>query len=108
MNKMKRYLITGIVWIFIFPITGIGGLSFLLSGVAAMLAGRIQFLFNILGIDFGLVNIFNHSFGNVAELVLSLGIGLTLFIIGNILWRITKQLYHWLQSFHVNSSLEER
>ncbi|MCI5839570.1 MAG: hypothetical protein SOZ89_03445 [Peptoniphilaceae bacterium] len=108
MDKIKRYIITIIAWILIFPITGIVGLSFLLSGVVVMVVGVINFILMHFDIDFGLVNIFNYNFGNFTEFIISLGIGITLFIIGNKLWRITKQIYNWLQSLKLNPNFTKR
>lgn len=97
MSRIKRYTLFAMMWIFVFPITGTLGLSFLASGIIAALAGVVRFILNIFGIDFGLINIFDYRFGSFTELLISLAVGCILFFVGNQLWKLTKQLFHWMQ-----------
>lgn len=106
MSKTKYYILATLMWLFVFPITGIIGISFIASGVIAVIAGILRFILNIFGITFGCINILDYKFGSFAELLISIAVGLIIFFVGNMFWKITKQLFHWVQSTKPNKNLD--
>lgn len=103
MKVLKFYIITTLLWIFIFPITGICGLAFMGSGVLTLIVGLLNFVLKIFGINLGFVRMFNYDFGIVTELLICVAIGLILFFVGYILWKLTKRLFNLSQSLKFNS-----
>ncbi|AVM42209.1 hypothetical protein [Fastidiosipila sanguinis] len=95
MKNFKFYIITTLLWIFIFPITGICGLAFMASGVITLIAGIFNFVLKMFGINLGFVRMFNYDFGNLTELFICVAIGIILYFIGAMLWKLTKQLFNW-------------
>lgn len=103
MKTLKFYIITTLLWIFIFPITAICGLAFMGSGVLTLIVGLLNFVLKIFGINLGFVRMFNYDFGIVTELFICVTIGLILFFVGCILWKLTKRLFNWSQSLKFNN-----
>ena len=99
MKSLKWYTIAAcIMWIFIFPITGITGWAFMISGPFAIVASIVKFVFKLLGIDMYWLTKSSFGLGVFPDLLISLIVGFLLTVIGISLWRITKRLYQWLIS----------
>ena len=96
MKSIKWYAIAVCIWIFIFPITGITGLAFMISGPIAIVGSIMKFVFKLLGIEIYWLTKSTFGLGVLPDLIISLIVGFLLTIIGIGLWRITKRLYQWL------------
>lgn len=96
MKTLKWYTIATCIWIFIFPITGITGWSFMISGPLVIVGSIVKFVFILFGIDLYWLTRPSFGLGVLPDLIISLIIGFLLTIIGIGLWRITKRLYQWL------------
>lgn len=96
MKSLKWYTIAACIWILIFPITGITGWAFMISGPLVIVGSIVKFVFKLFRID--LYWLTKHSFllGVLSDLIISLIVGFLLTIIWIGLWRITKRLYQWL------------
>ena len=98
MKSLKWYTIDACMWIFIFPITGITGWAFMISGPLAIVASIVKFVFKLLGIDMYWLTKSSFGLGVFPDLLISLIVGFLLTAIGIWLWRVTKRLYQWLIS----------
>ena len=96
MKNLKWYTIASCIWIFIFPITGITGWAFMISGPIAIVGSIVKFVFKLLGIELSWLTKSSLGLGVLPDLIISLIVGFLLTIIGIGLWRITKRLYQWL------------
>ena len=96
MKNLKWYTIASCIWIFIFPITGITGWAFMISGPIAIVGSIVKFVFKLLGIELSWLTKSSLGLGVLPDLIISLIVGFLLTIIGIWLWRITKRLYQWL------------
>ena len=96
MKSLKWYTIAVCIWIFIFPITGITGWAFMISGPLVIVGSTVKFVFKLLGIDLYWLTTSSLGLGVFPDLIISLIVGFLLTIIGIWLWRITKRLYQWL------------
>ena len=96
MKSLKWYTIAACIWIFIFPITGITGWAFMVSGPLVIVASIVKFVFQLFSIDLYWLTKPSLGLGVLPDLIISLIVGLLLTIIGIGLWRITKRLYKWL------------
>ena len=96
MKSLKWYTIATCIWIFVFPITGIIGWAFMISGPLAIVGSIVKFVFKLLGIELYWLTKSSLGLGVLPDLIISLIVGLLLTIIGIWLWRITKRLYQWL------------
>lgn len=96
MKKLKWYILAICAWIFIFPVTGIVGLSFIISGSFAIVAGVTRCVFNLFGIDIVWLHNSVINLGIFTELIISLTVGITLLFVGILLWKITVKIYKWL------------
>lgn len=98
MKSLKWYTIAACIWIFVFPITGITGWAFMISGSLAIVASIVKFVLKLLGIDIYMLTKYSFDLGVFPDLIISLIVGFLLTIIGIWLWRITKRIYQWLGS----------
>ena len=96
MKNLKWYTIASCIWIFIFPITGITGWAFMISGPIVIVGSIVKFVFKLLGIELSWLTKSSLGLGVLPDLIISLIVGFLLTIIGIWLWRITKRLYKWL------------
>ena len=96
MKRLTWYTIAACIWIFIFPITGITGWAFMVSGPLVIVASIVKFVFQLFSIDLYWLTKPSLGLGVLPDLIISLIVGLLLTIIGIWLWRITKGLYQWL------------
>lgn len=96
MKSLKWYTIATCIWIFVFPITGITGWAFMISGSLAIVASIVKFVLKLLGIDIYMLTKYSFDLGVFPDLIISVIVGFLLTIIGIGLWRITKRLYKWL------------
>lgn len=96
MKSLKWYTIATCIWIFVFPITGIIGWAFMISGPLAIVGSIVKFVFKLLGIELYWLTKSSLGLGVLPDLIISLIVGFLLTIIGMWLWRITKRLYQWL------------
>ena len=96
MKSLKWYTIASCIWIFIFPITGITGWAFMISGPIAIVGSIVKFVFKLLGIELSWLTKSSLGLGVLPDLIISVIVGFLLTIIGIWLWRITKRLYQWL------------
>lgn len=96
MKRLTWYTIAACIWIFIFPITGITGWAFMVSGPFVIVGSIVKFVFQLFGIDLYWLTKPGLGLGVLPDLIISLIVGLLLTIIGIWLWRITKGLYQWL------------
>lgn len=96
MKNLKWYTIASCIWIFIFPITGITGWAFMISGPIAIVGSIVKFVFKLLGIELSWLTKSSLGLGVLPDLIISVIVGFLLTIIGIGLWRITKRLYKWL------------
>ena len=96
MKNLKWYTIASCIWIFIFPITGITGWAFMISGPIVIVGSIVKFVFKLLGIELYWLTKSSFGLGVLTDLIISLIVGFLLTIIGIWLWRITKRLYQWL------------
>lgn len=98
MKILKWYTIASCIWIFIFPITGITGWAFMISGPIVIVGSIVKFVFKLLGIELYWLTKPSFGLGFLPDLIISVIVGFILTIIGIWLWRITKRIYHWLGS----------
>ena len=96
MKSLKWYTIAACIWIFIFPITGITGWAFMISGPLVIVGSIVKFVFKLLGIELYWLTKSSLGLGVLPDLIISVIVGFLLTIIGIGLWRITKRLYQWL------------
>lgn len=96
MKNLKWYTIASCIWIFIFPITGITGWAFMISGPIAIVGSIVKFVFKLLGIELSWLTKSSLGLGVLPDLIISVIVGFLLTIIGIWLWKITKRLYQWL------------
>ena len=96
MEKIKWYGIATCVWIFIFPVTGICGWAFMVSGLLAIVLSIIKFFTRVLGLDITWLENAGFNLGAFSELIISIIVGGILTLVGMWLWKITKRLYKWL------------
>ena len=96
MKSLKWNTIATCIWIFVFPITGITGWAFMISGPLAIVGSIVKFVFKLLGIELSWLTKSSLGLGVLPDLIISLIVGFLLTIIGMWLWRITKRLYQWL------------
>lgn len=88
------YSLAGAVWLFILPITSICGVSFMLCGAVAPLAGIVKAVARILGFETPWVvfQFGSYTPGPWLTLVYSVVVGALLFLAGRSLWRLTLKL----------------
>ncbi len=96
MEKVKWYTLAVCIWIFIFPITGITGWAFMISGPLAIVVGTIKFLLKIFGMAPTWLTGSDFNLGAFPEFVISLVTGVLLTLVGILLWKITKRINRWL------------
>lgn len=96
MKSLKWYTIAACIWIFIFPITGITGWAFMISGPLIIVGSIAKFVFKLFRIDLYWLTKTSFALGVLSDLIISLIVGFLLTIIWIGLWRITKRLYQWL------------
>ena len=85
------YSLAGISGMFVLPITSIGGIAFMVSGVLCLIAGIIKFTARLMGHEIEEIGIHigAYSASAVAFLPLSILIGIATFIVGWLLWKLT-------------------
>ena len=85
------YSLAGISGMFVLPITSIGGIAFMVSGVLCLIAGIIKFTAHLMGHEIEEIGIHigAYSASAVAFLPLSILIGIATFIVGWLLWKLT-------------------
>ena len=103
MKSLKWYTIAACMWIFIFPITGITGWAFMISGPLVIVGSIVKFVLKLLGIDIYWLTKSSFGFGVFPDLLISLIVGFLLTVIGIGLWKITKRLYQWLISIKLEN-----
>ena len=85
------YSLAGAAWLFILPVTSICGVSFMLCGPLAALAGIVKFGAHLLGFEMPWVvfQIGGYTLGPALALVCSVIVGALLFVAGRLLWSLT-------------------
>lgn len=96
MKSFKWYTIAACICIFIFPITGITGWAFMISGPLVIFGSIVKFVFKLFRIDLYWLTKPCFGLGVLPDLIISVIVGFLLTFIGIWLWRITKRLYKWL------------
>lgn len=85
------YSLAGIGGMFVLPITSICSITFMISGILCVIAGIIKFVAYLMGYEIAEIgiNIGTFSANAIAFLPISIIIGIVLFIIGKLLWKLT-------------------
>ncbi len=94
------YSLAGAAWLFVLPVTSVLGVSFMFSGVAAAVAGIIQFAAHLLGIELPWVCMQWGDYALPPELALpcAIAIGALLFLAGRLCWGLTLKIIGKLSS----------
>ena len=85
------YSLAGIGGIFVLPLTSICGIAFMISGVLSPIAGIIKFVGHLMGYEITQIGITVGAY-NVSAVVflpLSVLIGVVIFVIGKLFWKLT-------------------
>lgn len=98
MGKVAWYLLATILWVIVFPVTGLIGWAFMLSGPFAIIVTFLDFILNSLGIKVKWVNVTDSRGKKRNKYLIGLGVGIVLTIVGVALWMGTKGLYSWLMA----------
>lgn len=85
------YSLAGIGGMFVLPITSICGIALMVSGVLCPIGGIIKFIGHLLGYEIAGIGISIGTFSTnaLATLPLSILMGVVLFIVGWLLWKLT-------------------
>ena len=85
------YSLAGIGGMFVLPFTSICGIAFMLSGVFSPIAGIIKFAAHLLGYEIDEIGftIGAYSANAIVFLPISILMGVALFMIGWLLWKLT-------------------
>ena len=85
------YSLAGIGGLFILPITSICGIAFMISGVLCPIAGIIKLAAHLMGYEITEIGISMGSFSAnaIVFLPISILLGVVLFVIGKLLWKLT-------------------
>lgn len=94
------YSLAGAAWLFVLPVTSVLGVSLMLSGGVAPLAGAIQFAASLLGIELPWVCMQFGSYVVPPWLALpcSILMGALLFLAGRLCWGLTVKIVKKLSS----------
>ena len=85
------YSLAGISGIFLLPITSICGIAFMACGILCPVAGIVKFAAYLIGYEIPeiTISIGSYTASAFAVLPISILVGAILFIVGNLLWRLT-------------------
>lgn len=96
MKKVMWYILAVCLWIVVFPVTGITGWAFIISGPIVVLASIVKFICQLFNIDISWLIKNSFNLGAFPDFLISILIGIILTIIGLLLWKLTKKIYEWL------------
>lgn len=96
MKKVMWYILAVCLWIVVFPVTGITGWAFIISGPIVALASIAKFICQLFNIDISWLIKNSFNLGIFPDFLISILIGIILTIIGLLLWKLTKKIYEWL------------
>lgn len=85
------YSLAGMGGMFVLPITSICGIAFMISSVLCPIAGIIKFVAHLMGYEIPEIGfaIGNFTANTYVTLVLSIIMGIVMFVVGKLLWKLT-------------------